>query len=491
MIYILLMGEVKMKSKKSITKNYIYNLIYQILIIILPIITTPYLSRKLGAEAIGVYGYTISIVTYFTLIGTLGLTNYGKREIAYIQDDFEKRNKLFSELIIFRFIMVVITLIIYGIFIIFVKQYTIYYLILSLEIVSVALDISWLFQGIEDFKKVVARNIVVKFISVVLIFIFIKSGQDLWKYFCIYVVSTFLGNATLWIHISKYVKFTKIKLKELKKHIKPTISLFIPQIAVSIYTVLDKTMLGILCPDISEVGFYEQSQKIIKVALTLITTIATVMVPRIANMYAKGDKAQINSYMQKSFNFVWFFSIPIMLGIIAISPDFVPWFFGDGYDKVIILMTIASPIIVFISLSTVTGSQFLMSIKKQNIHTVTVIIGAITNVIINIILIKRFCSIGAVISTVIAEFLIAAIEIIYLVYKKYISLESIFGKTLRYWLIGGLMFIIVWILQINLNPSIISTMIEIITGGLIYIGILFIIKDKFLYEYTINKITKR
>lgn len=479
-----------MESKKSITKNYIYNLIYQILIIILPIITTPYISRKLGAQAIGIYGYTISIVTYFTLVGTLGLTNYGKREIAYIQDDSEKKNKLFSELVIFRFIMVVITMIVYFLFILLVDEYKIYYLILTLEIISVALDISWFFQGIEDFKKVVIRNIVVKIISIMLIFVFIKSETDLWKYFCIYVSSTFIGNVTLWINISKYVKLEKIKLKNLKRHLKSTISLFIPQVAVSIYTVLDKTMLGSLCQDISEVGYYEQSQKIIKIALTLVTTIGTVMIPRIASMYAKGNKSQIQIYMQKSFNFVWFLAIPIMFGIVAISSDFVPWFFGDGYDRVITLMMVSSPIIIFISLSTVTGSQFLMSIKKQNIHTIAVIIGAILNVIVNAILIKSYGSLGAVISTVIAEFFIASMEILYLIIKGYIPLRIIFGKSLHYWIAGTIMFIIIWILQNYIEASIISTVIEIFVGMVIYIGILLISKDKFLYEYVVNKILK-
>lgn len=478
-------------GKSSVTKNYIYNVVYQILIIILPIITTPYISRTLGAEAIGIYGYVASIVTYFTLIGTLGLTNYGKREIAYVQNDKEKRDKIFSELFLFRVITTLITIFIYIICFGVNNKYSLYYQILSLEILAMIFDISWFFQGIEDFKKVVIRNIVIKLISIILIFILIKTPTDLWKYFCIYSISALLGNASLWIKLNKYVKMRKVKIKDLKKHIKPTLSLFVPQIATSIYTILDKTMLGSIVSDISEVGFYEQSQKIIKIALTVVTTIGIVMVPRIASTYANGDKEKISFYMKKTFNFVWFLSIPIMFGIMAISKDFVPWFFGEGYEKVTILMITSSPIIVLISLSTVTGSQFLMSIKKQNIHTISVIIGAVVNVTLNCILLKYFASLGAVISTVAAELVIAMIEIIYIVKYRYINVKDIFYNSYKYFIIGLIMFLTVWILQSKLEPGIISTMLEIGLGGIVYIGILILIKDKFLYTYFINKFIKR
>lgn len=475
-------------KKDSITKNYIYNVIYQIIVIILPIITTPYVSRALGAEAIGTYGYVISIVTYFTLVGTLGLTNYGKREIAYVQDDKEKRDKVFSELFLFRVITTTFTIIVYIVTLCIHNEYSIYYQILIFEVLAMLFDISWFFQGIENFKKVVIRNSIVKLVSIILIFVFIKKPSDLWIYFCIYAISNFLGNVTLWFKIKKYIKFRKVKLRDLKKHIKPTISLFIPQIATSIYTVLDKTMLGNLSNNISEVGFYEQSQKIVKLALTLVTTIGAVMMPRISNTYANGDKEKVSDYMKKTFNFVWIASIPIMFGIMVTSQDLVPWFFGQGYEKVTDLMIWSSPIIVFISLSTVIGSQFLMSIKKQNIHTMAVIIGSIINVVLNLILLRNYASMGAVISTVIAELVITIIEIIYITCYKYIKLKDIFYKSYKYFIIGLIMYVCVWIVQYNLNASITSTVIEVMVGGIVYVGLLILTRDQFLYQYVINKV---
>ena len=259
-------------KKKSITRNYIYNVLYQVLVIIVPLITTPYLSRVLGAEKIGIYSYTLSITTYFILFGSLGVAMYGQREIAYLQDNKYERSKTFFEILFMRFITLGIALVVFYFSFVLKGDYSTYYKILLLEIVANALDISWFFQGLEEFKKTVLRNSLVKIMSVIFIFILVKTQNDLIEYFIIYVLSTFLGNISLWIYLPKYIE--KIKFKDLKvlRHLKPTIGLFIPQVAIQIYTVLDKTMIGSIIEDKSEVGFYEQAQKIVKLLLTIATS---------------------------------------------------------------------------------------------------------------------------------------------------------------------------------------------------------------------------
>lgn len=469
-------------GQKNITKNYIYNLIYQILVIILPIITIPYLSRTLGVEGIGIYGYTVSIVTYFSLLGALGLTNYGQREIAYVQDDKFKRSKVFCELVVFRFITVTAVTILFVLLFCINTEYKIYYIILTLELVATALDISWFFQGIEDFKKILIRNLIIKLISIVLIFMVIKTASDLWKYFVIYAGSVLLGNASLWFKITKYVDFVKVNFKDILKHVKPTITLFIPQIAVSVYTILDKSMLGMISQNMAEVGYYEQSQKIIKITLTFVLTIVTVMMPRIASNYAQGNNEQIRKYMEKTFNFVWFLAIPLMFGMIAISSEFVPWFLGEDYSKVSTLLVISSVIILIIPFSSVIGSQYLIATNRQNIHTKIVICGAIINVILNLILIKYYQSIGAVISTIIAELLISIMEITYVVKNKFINLKIIFKHSIKYILAGLIMLICILIIKKFMVISIISTLIQVGIGCIIYLGILLLIKDKFIYD---------
>lgn len=315
-------------KRKSITKNYIYNLIYQILVLILPLITAPYVSRVLGAEKIGIYSYTLSISAYFILFGSLGISLYGQREIAYKQKDKKEYSKIFFEIVILRALTMLISLLIfYFVCIIKENNYKIYYKILVLEIIGNCLDISWFFQGLEDFKKIVSRNIFIKLISIICIFLFVKTPDDLYIYFLIYVLSVLIGNASLWLYLSKYIE--KCKIRELKvfRHLKPTIALFIPQIAVQVYTLLDKTMIGTIISDKSEVGYYEQSQKIVKMSLTVITSLGTVMLPRIASCFSTGDKDKISDYMHKSFNVVFLLAFPMMFGLLAISDKFVPVFF--------------------------------------------------------------------------------------------------------------------------------------------------------------------
>ena len=425
--------------KKSITRNYLYNMSYQLLAIIIPIITTPYISRVLGSENIGIYSYTISIVMYFITFGTLGIALYGKREIAYLQKDENKRSKVFWEILIFRCITLIIsTILFYFIFIIKDNEYKIYYKILLIELISSAIDISWFFIGLEEFKKAVTRNFAIKVISVIAIFVFVKTKNDLIKYFLIYVLSNIVGNLTLWLYLPKMIKKVSFKEFNVLKHLKPTIELFIPQIAIEVYTLLDKTMIGAIINDKSEVGFYDQSQKIIKILLTIITSLGTVMMPRIASKFVDNKKEDIKRYMEKSFSIVFLLAFPLIFGLIAISKTFVPVFFGEGYEKVVILMQVISPIILFIGLSNVTGVQYLLATKKQKEYTISVILGAILNLILNSILIWKLGALGASIATVLAELLVTIVQLIFI--KNEINIKILIKQSKNYIAASLIMF---------------------------------------------------
>lgn len=473
---------------KSVTKNYIYNLSYQILVLIVPLITTPYVSRVLGAENIGIYSYTTSIVTYFILLGSLGISMYAQREIAYVQDKKIRKSKIFWEIIFLKVITMTITLFIYYFVCIKGTQYQIYYKILVLELVSNCIDIAWFFQGMEEFKKTVARNILIKLISVVSIFIFVRSQDDLINYFIIYVISNLLGNITLWLYLPKYI--VKIRMRSLRilKHLKPTILLFIPQIAVQLYVVLDKVMLGIIISDKSEVAYYEQSQKIVKLLLTIITSLGTVMIPRIANNFIKGEKGKVKEYLSKSFNFVLFLSIPMIIGIIIISDKFVPIFFGAGYEEVSLLMKVISPIILIIGLSNVIGSQYLLPTKRQKEYTISVVIGALVNFLLNIMLIKSLKSLGASIATVIAEISVTAIQIYYI--RKEFKISELIKKSRNY-IIASIIMLCVCILLgyvlRNRISNLFVLLLQVFAGIITYIGLNITFKDEFVI-YLKNKI---
>lgn len=475
-------------SEKSITKNYLYNLLYQVLILIVPFITTPYISRVLGVENIGIYSYTLSISAYFILFGSLGISLYGQREIAYKQNSKYKYSISFYEILLFRLITMFISAVVFYLSFATNGEYCIYYRVLILELLGNCIDISWFFQGLEEFKKTTIRNGLVKIISIILVFIFVKSKNHLLRYYIIYIVGLLFGNLSLWLYLPKYIVNIKYKDLHIFRHLRPTISLFIPQVAIQIYTMLDKTMIGAIIVDKSEVGYYEQSQKIIKILLAIEGALGIVMLPRIASSYAKNDKEKIEIYLKKAFSMAFLLAFPMIFGIIAISDNFVPIFFGDGYEKVSIIIKMLSPIILFIGVSGTIGHQYLLPTKKQRKYTISVICGAIINLIINSILIWKLYSIGAVIGTIIAELSVALIEMGMI--KKEFNNLNIIKLSFRYFISGFLMFIICLTIGVFISNPLIAITVQIIIGIMIYFSMLLFLKDEFTFEI-IDKILKK
>lgn len=467
-------------KKNSIAKNYIYNLIYQMLTIFLPLITTPYLSRILGAKQIGIYGYTTSILAYFILFGSLGIAMYGQREIAYYQNNKRKKSQIFWELMIIRSLSLFVSILLFYFIYADGGKYSLYYKILLIQLVANIFDISWFFQGIEEFDKTVIRNLIVKLICLVLIFTVVKNYNDLWKFFLIYAGAEFIGNISIWVYVPKYIDRVNFKKLNFKKHIKPTLTLFLPQIAIQIYTVLDKTMIGVLTNDMVEVGLYEQAQKIVRAGVIIVGALQTVMNSRIANAFASNDKEEIHLCLEKSFKFVWLLAIPMMLGLIGIASKFVPWYYGKGFDGVTDILIFTSPILVAIGLNGVTGIQYLVQIGKQNIFTKSVIFGCLINVVCNIALIPKFGGVGAAVASFVAEFCIFLYQAIY--FKEQFTLYQIFKLSYKNLISGILMLIGILLLTNYLPVSILNTLIEIVVGGIIYVGMLFILKDKFLKD---------
>lgn len=475
--------------KKSVTKNYIYNLIYQLLLLVLPLITTPYVSRILGAENIGIYSFTISITTFFVIFGSLGVATYGQREIAYYQNDKKKYSKIFWEIAIFRIIVMTFSMIVfYFVFVFRTNEYSMFYKILLLELFGNAIDISWFFQGMEDFKKIVLRNSLVKIISIICVFAFVRDSGDLVKYFFIYVFSVLVGYVSIWLYLPKYLEKIKIKELHILRHLKPTIGLFIPQIAIQVYTLLDKTMIGSIISDKSEVGYYEQGQKIIKVLLTVVTSLGTVMLPRIASIFANGDKEKIQEYMKKSFNMVYLLAFPMIFGIIAVSKAFVPIFFGEGYDRVAVLMSVISPILLLVGLSNVTGTQFLLPTKRQKEFTISVCCGAVVNLITNGLLIWRFGAIGASIGTIIAEFTVTIIQMYFT--RKDFNYKKIVLLSWKYLFSSVVMFGVCLVIRHFITRNIISVLVQVVVGASVYGISLLVLKDKFIYE-VINRVLRK
>jgi O-antigen/teichoic acid export membrane protein len=246
-------------------------------------------------------------------------------------------------------------------------------------------------------------------------------------------------------------------------------------------------MIGLYCGE-SEVAFYEQSQKIVKIALTIVTSLGTVMMPRIANIFANNETVKIKHYMEKTFHFVFILSIPIMFGIIGITNNFVPWFFGEGYEKVKLNMIIISPIIFFISLSNIIGTQYLLATARQKEYTCSVVIGSISNIIFNVLLIPFYYSYGAAIATVVAESMVTSVQMFFV--RKDFDLKNIMKQSIRYFIYSLIMLIIIICLDYLLKPGFMCTFIQIMCGGSFYCLLLFFSKDDFIFEF-INKFRKR
>ena len=470
------------KDKNTVTRNYIYNTLYQLLAIALPVITTPYLSRVLGAENIGIFSYTTSVTAYFILLGSLGVAIYGQREIAYVHKNKDNASKTFFEIFLLKLITMIVSILLFSvIFVIRRNSYNMYYMILILELLSNVFDICWFFQGFEDFKKVVFRNLMIKLISVACIFLFIKTKEDLIYYFIIYASSSLLSNFSLWLYLPKYIDKVSLKSLNIFRHLKPVFIMFIPQIAIQIYTVLDKTMIGKIINNKAEVGFYTQGEKIIKLLLVIVSSLGTVMLPRIAKKFAEKDNNSIKRYLNKSFNFTLLISLPLVLGLILVSNDFVPIFFGEGYDKVSIIMKIISPIIIFIGISGIIGYQYFLPTKHQKEYTTSVIIGAISNFTINLFLIPKYGAIGAAVGTVFAEFLVALVEMI--IARKFFDYKLLLRENYKYILFSIIMFIICDLTNIVLKlQGFKLIIIDVLLGGAIYLILLIIFKDKLLME---------
>lgn len=475
-------------KKKSVKRNYIYNTSLQVFKIITPLVTTPYISRVLNADGIGIYSYIAAIVSNFIIFAGLGTGMYGQRETAYLQNDSKKRSVIFWEIEILNLCSVGITILCYIVFAFMRTDNNTIYWICILQLFTVAFDVSWVFAGMEDFSKIAIRDFLFKVLNVIGVFLLVKTQQDLWKYALLLSGVPMFSAISFWVYLPKYI--VKVPLKSLKpfRHLKGTIALFIPTIAIQVYSVLDKVMLGAIAKDAFENGYYEQSYKIIKILLTLVASLGTVLIPRMGVYFSQNNRSAINISLKKSVNFIWFLACPMCFGVIGCAENFIPWFFGSNYLPMLHLMQILSVLIIIVGLNNITGLQILVPMKQQNIFTVTVCLGAMVNLALNAALIPTMKSEGAAISTVVAESVVLFSEIWML--RKEFSIK-IFITGCRNCVIASIVMCAILLLENEiLSSSIGSTIVMIFTGGLIYISVLFFLKDKFLIEYLLAEIKK-
>ena len=461
--------------RSRLVKNYLYNVIYQALVFLAPLITTPYLARVLGAYYLGKYSYVNSSTSIITTIGLIGLYNYGIRQIAYCPANKEI-NIIFWEIMVLRFVLLIPCLVIYIAFAFISNSLTLYMLYI-LWVLAVYVDVSWLYIGVEDMKPAVTKNILAKLFCIVGIFIFVQNKDDLWKYVLLVAVATFIANGSLWLTLGEYIGKPQIKIINLKKHIVGGTQLFLPQVATTLHLNISKIMLNWLA-DSSQVSFYDIAEKFVSIPLAFITVLGTVMMPRIASQFANYDNPKTESLLNQALDYSMFMAIPMMFGIVGIASNLIPWYLGTEFTPCIFAIYYMSIMIILNSLASISGNQYFTATNQVHILIKAYVAAVIANVSINIILIPKFGYAGATIAMLISSLISVSIQYIYL--KKQIKISIIKIVFLKYLLFSIIMAGTIYAIGYWHNPSIITTLLQVTGGGVIYLLILIITQDNLL-----------
>lgn len=458
----------KETNRSSIKKNIGYQTIYQVLITCLPLITAPYLARVLGVTQQGVYSFTNSIVRYFTLFAMLGISNHGTRSIAEAGSNRTKRSEAFRNIYSLQFLTSIITLLLYLIYVIFLcKENKDIATIQSLAILACVFDIYWLFFGVEQFKTTVTRNIIVRVSVVALILLLVKKPEDLWIYAALMCGSTLVSNIVLWVLKRRLVDTLTINIQEAKNTLKPVLVLFVPLLAMTVYHVMDSTMLGILS-DYDNCGYYYNADKVINIPLGIITGMSTVLFPRMVAIIKQESDSKYQKIFSKSVEAMIMVSAAMSFGIAAIANEFTPFFFGKGFEPCISLIIVMAPVMIIKSISSAIRYQYLVPKKKEKYLTWGVFAGAIANLIANLLLIPPYGAMGATLGTLIAEGVACVTQIIFI--RRDISILPALGKCIPYLLIAGVMFAGVrGIASILTMKPLFQIIIEVFVGGIIFV----------------------
>ena len=456
----------------KVIKNYLYNLSYQILTIILPIITVPYVTRIFTSEALGNYVFYNSIVSYFSLFAMLGIGVYGTKQIAAASDV----SSTFWSIYVIQLIASILAMAVYVIAIFSIPQMGgIIPLIVGITLFAKMIDISWLFSGKEDFKKITIRNIVVRLIGVISIFTFVKSSDDLYLYVFLIVIFDFLGQLVMWVPAKKFIKRPSFNTKIMKKNLHPIVLLFLPQVAISLYVVLDRTLLGLL-GSYSDVGIYEQGQKLISILLKVVSSLGVVMLPRVANLLSERRDKEAQNMVKFSFILYNLIIFPMMFGLVAVNEVFIKLFLGKNFQDVKYVLYVIVFNIMFIGWTNILGYQVLVVRNKNKEFMLSTTIPAIVSVAANIAVIPFFGYIGASITSVVVEILVFAIQWYYS--RNIINKNLLFNKDLVKIILSSLvMFGAVMLCKMTLGfDGIVGLVIYLAVGGISYLSMLFLLK---------------
>lgn len=455
-----------MIHKQNISQNFFFQYVYQILILVIPLILAPYLSRTLRETALGIFSYANSIAAYFVVMSMLGISRYGQRIISENSNDDLKLRRSFWSLFTTHIVVSVISLLIYLVFItFFIKENKIIFNIELLYVASAMFDITWLFYGLENFKSIVIKNALIKIFECICVFIFVKQSDDLGIYVFINAVSILIGQAIMLPQAVKAVKPIKFTKEDVKKHIRPLFIFSISVIASFMYTVFDKTLLGVMSTK-ENVAFYEYSNKIINVPKTIIGVTGTVMFPRVCRLVVEGDISSQRKYIRYSYFVTSFLGMASLFGLMGISDTFSTVYYGESFKVCGKIMKCMAPLIYIIGAGDIIRTQYMIPNHMDKQFNVCIIFNAVINFILSVLLIPIIGVYGAVIGSVFAEIFGLVVQMV--ICRKFIKVTEILKELVPFIFIGFLMLVSIKCIEIVGETSLIELVLELVVGGFVY-----------------------
>lgn len=457
-----------MAKQTGIKKNLLYSISYQILTIILPLITAPYVTRILQAKGLGVYSKSQALAHYFLLFAMLGVNNYGNRAIARVRDNRIEVSKTFWEIYSFQAITAVISMIVYWIYCLgFAADNRLIYMMQAFYVMSGVFDVNWCCFGMEKFRLTAIRSMVVRILTAIAVFTLVNSSDDLWLYTFIISFGYIVSTLVIWPFIKKHIDFVKPSWSGIKRHVKPNLVLFWPVIAVSLYNIMDKLMLGWFSED-EEVAFYTYAERIVTIPTTLILALDNVIMPRMSNLFAADVKSdKIKFLMDNVMMFAMFMAAAMGFGLAGVADVFAPWFYGKAFTRCGYFIILLSPVIVIKAWAGAIRTQFIIPTGRDRIYVLSLTSGAIVNLILNALLIPRINGVGAIIGTLAAEFAVCFIQ--FFCCRKEIDIKNYMINGFSFCMIGAIMFVVIEMLSHVSDYAVITMMVQIICGAIIYV----------------------
>lgn len=471
-----------MKKDTPLSRNLVAQLIYQLSLGLLPFICTPYLSRVLGSGMIGRFSYARSIASYFILAAGFGTATYGQRLIASLQADPKAQNRAFYDLVLLRMATACVGGAVYFAAVVPGSVDPAVSAFVGAEIFSVAVDISWYYQGCERFSVIAFSSGIVKSVLVVLLFIFVKRPSDVVVYAALYGGSTLVCGLMQWCFLPEKRSVREKAPLPLPRrewnHAKGALALFAAQLAIQVYTVLDKTMIGMITGLESENGYYDQAQRLIKLLEACCAVISPVIASRVAVLWSRKQQDEALALLKRSMQFACCIGVPMAMGLQLIVTDFVPIYYGPSYEPVVLLLRVLAFLPLIIGMSNVIGIQFLVPTGRERFLTASVTIGAAVNAGLNLILIRAFRSFGAALASVAAEIVVTAVQM-YCVRREF-RVSEVLKSVLRYALMCVPMLLCGVVLRAVLHHPGLRLVATIVVCCGVYLCCLILTKDPLL-----------